>query len=476
LPYSVSILAGGATGNYQWSFAPGVSWLQGVAASGSDTATLSGSPPAGAVGTTSRIAATVVSPPGCTSAACSVTTNHGVSVVPDPALASPVTLPVATIGASYQAPLHVTSGTGTPPFTWSLVNGTLPAGLYLQSDGTITGWPSTSAVPTTVTVRVTDRWQATAEAVVTVPIGVQITTTTLPDGQVGTPYTATLQARGGTAPYTWSVVSGSLPPGLNLSSSGTLSGTPTATGTASFTVQAQDQAGLSAEQTLTLTVPALQVTTTSPLPTAYVQSLYDYPLSASGGEPPYTWTLASGSTLPPGLSLSSAGTLSGTPTSAGTYSFTVEAQDAEHPAETATANLSLIVNPQPISLTPLSITIQSVMPPPTVVSVTPSSTGVTATIDDFCGPTTVTVAGQGSGPYVWSVTPGLPDGWTLTQGSDTATLSGGPVTYGTYQGKIVLSNPYGESASYTYDVTVDPGQCGSSGGSTTSLSATLPAP
>lgn len=475
-PYSVSILAGGATGSYQWSFTPGVPWLQGVAVSGSDTATLSGSPPADAAGTTGSVAATVVSPPGCTSAACDVTTHYGVSVVPDPALVSPVTLPVATIGASYQAALHVTSGTGTPPFTWSLVNGTLPAGLILQSDGTITGWPSTSAVTSTVTVRVTDRWQATAEVVVTVPIGVQITTTTLPDGQVGTPYTATLEARGGTAPYTWRVVSGSLPPGLSLSSSGTLSGTPTATGTASFTVTAQDQAGLSAEQTLTLTVPALQVTTTSPLPTAYVQSSYDYPLSASGGEPPYTWALASGSTLPPGLSLSSSGILSGTPSSAGTYTFAVEAKDAESPAETATATLTLTVNPQPISLTPLSITVQSVSPLPTVVSAQISSTGVTATIEDFCGPTTVTVAGQGPGPYLWSVSPGLPDGWTLTEGTDTATLSGGPVTYGTYPGSIVLRNPYGESASYQYNVTVDPNPCGSTGSATTSLNATLPAP
>jgi hypothetical protein len=474
-PYAAHIVAGGATGDYQWSFSPRVHWLQ-AAVSGSDTVTLSGTPPA-ALGARARVSIpiTVVSPPGCPGAQCRATTDYEITVVPGPAVASRVTLPVATIGAAYQAALQVTAGTGTAPYTWSVVHGSLPAGLWLRADGTITGWPSANAVTRTVTVRVTDRWGAAADAVVTVPVAVQITTTSLPTGQVGTLYTATLTARGGTAPYTWSVVHGSLPAGLTLSSSGVVSGTPTATGTVTVTVKAEDQAGLSAQRQLTLTVSPLQITTASPLPTAYVGAPYADGLTASGGKPPYTWAVVSG-TLPPGLSLSASGVLSGTPAagSLGTYPFTVQVTDAASPADTATASLTLTVSLSPVSLPPLSISIQSVSPLPTIVSLGQiSPAGVTATIDDFCGPVTVTVAGQGPGAYQWRVTPGLPDGWSLTQSGDTATLTGGPVPPGTYSGSIVLSNQYGETASYAYNVTVVPVSCGSGGSTTTMSNATV---
>src|SRR5207302_10644631 len=83
----------------------------------------------------------------------------------------------------------------------------------------------------------------------------QITTTSLPSGQVQTPYSASLQATGGTPPYTWSVISGQLPNGLSLlSSNGTISGTPTLSGTSTFTIQVNDNAGGSASAALTINI------------------------------------------------------------------------------------------------------------------------------------------------------------------------------------------------------------------------------
>jgi hypothetical protein len=101
--------------------------------------------------------------------------------------------------------------------------------------------------------------------------------------------------------------------------------------------------------TISYTVPALAVTTTS-LPGATLGSAYSAALAATGGTPPYTWSVTAGS-LPPGLSLSSAGTISGTPAVAGTYPVTVQAADSASPRQTATARLSVTVGGCTTSIT-----------------------------------------------------------------------------------------------------------------------------
>lgn len=83
-----------------------------------------------------------------------------------------------------------------------------------------------------------------------------VTTTTLPDGTQGSAYSQSLSATGGTSPYTWSVVSGSLPTGLSLSSGGAITGTPSGTGLSSFTVRATDAASGTDDQALTITINA----------------------------------------------------------------------------------------------------------------------------------------------------------------------------------------------------------------------------
>jgi hypothetical protein len=156
---------------------------------------------------------------------------------------------------------------------------------------------------------------------------ISVTSASTGEGVVNTAYSQTLSATGDTAPYNWSVSSGTLPTGLSLTPAGVLSGTPTATGTSTFIVQVTGSGGQTVTQSLAVTiVNPLTITSTSPLAAGIVGTSYSQTLAASGGATPYFWTV-SASTLPAGLSLSSAGILSGTPTTAETSNFTVQITD-----------------------------------------------------------------------------------------------------------------------------------------------------
>jgi Putative Ig domain len=169
---------------------------------------------------------------------------------------------------------------------------------------------------------------------------------------VGTAVSLQIQATDSAGGQTLTYRATGLPPGLSISSSsGLISGTPTTAGTSSITVTATDTTGASGSASFTWTVtPApLEVTTTS-LPGATLGSAYSATLAATGGTPPYSWSVTSGS-LPPGLSLSSSGTISGTPAEAGTYSLTIQAADSSSPRQTATAQLSITVGGCTTSIT-----------------------------------------------------------------------------------------------------------------------------
>lgn len=176
-----------------------------------------------------------------------------------------------------------------------------------------------------------------------------VSTSPLPAGTAGTAYSRTLQASGGTGSITWGD-SGTLPDGLTLSSSGTISGTPTTPGTSSFTVTATDSGSpaqsVSKVFSITINPGALTITTTSPLTSGTVGSAYSLSFASSGGSGGLTWSLASGSNpLPDGLSLTTTGILSGTPTTDGTTTFTVQVQDTSSPVQTFTKEFSLTINP-----------------------------------------------------------------------------------------------------------------------------------
>ena len=221
--------------------------------------------------------------------------------------------------------------------------------------GSIATSISASAATHSIAIKAQDLHGASATIKDTITVGspattsssvapLQITTTTLPSGSVGTSYSSALQAAGGTAPYAWSVVSGSLPAGLALSTRGSVSGSPSSAGQGTFTLQAKDSAASPQAATVPLTItvnaPAaasLGITSTG-LPTATAGTAFSATLTASGGTKPYTWSLASGQ-LPTGVSLSAAGVISGTTSVSGTFPFTAEVSDATLASATAAFNL-----------------------------------------------------------------------------------------------------------------------------------------
>ena len=169
----------------------------------------------------------------------------------------------------------------------------------------------------------------------------------LPDGQVGTPYTATLVAAPVTCPCTWAITSGSLPPGLALAAAaGTISGNPTTAGTYAFFVTVTDTIGVSPQQgfSITITSPPLTFATTS-LSVAKVGSPYSSSIGVLGGTLPYFFTIVSG-TLPTGLQLSATiGYISGTPASgtAGIHSFVIGVTDSSSPALSGQQSFNLTI-------------------------------------------------------------------------------------------------------------------------------------
>jgi hypothetical protein len=174
-------------------------------------------------------------------------------------------------------------------------------------------------------------------------------TAALPGATVSNSYSVPLVAIGGVAPYTWSITSGTLPPGLNLSSSGTISGTPTNTGNSSFTVKATDSNSPASTATMNLgiavgTSAGTPTITTTTLPAATVKTPYNVLLAANGGYTPYSWSVVpSEGNLPTGLSLNaSTGQISGTPGAGGFAEFFVKVTDAQN--QTYTQELSIWVN------------------------------------------------------------------------------------------------------------------------------------
>ena len=149
-------------------------------------------------------------------------------------------LPAGTVGAAYRETL-VAAG-GSTPYTWSRKTGSLPAGLTLSSAGVISGSP-TIAATSSFTVQVKDKAKRIATRALSITVNTvppSITTTMLRDGYISSSYSHPLYATGGKKPYTWSVISGALPAGLTLSTTGLFSGNPITAGASNFTVQVKD--------------------------------------------------------------------------------------------------------------------------------------------------------------------------------------------------------------------------------------------
>jgi hypothetical protein len=283
--------------------------------------------------------------------------------------------------------------------------------------------PASVASAFTATVTATSVTDTTKSAAVQIKVSSlpTVTTTSVPAATAGTAYTTTLVESGGTDPCTWTVTPATLPAGLSLNSStGVVSGTPTGGGSGSFTFKVTDSSTAgkmsSAPQAITVTVnasPALTVTTAS-LAAGTMGTAYSQTLQASGGMPSYKWSKTAGS-LPAGLTLSSAGVISGTPTGTftGTSNFTVALTDSQTPTNaTITANLSIAVSAPALSVTTASL--------------------AGGTIGNAYTNQTLQATG-GVSPYTWAVTTGsLPAGLALN--AATGVISGTPS--GTFVGAV----------------------------------------
>jgi len=342
-------------------------------------------------------------------------------------------LPTATAGQSYSVTLAASGG--KQPYTWAVSAGALPAGLSLDPNtGILSGVPTRTG-SFSFTVQAMDNAQATARQNFALTVNsVPLSITTVPplfNGTAGTPYSQTLVASGGTLPYHWSVISGTLPPGLTLdASSGILQGTPQPPPSLySFTVQVTDNAGASASTAFSITITPTQLTiTNSPvLPDTMVGVAYSQKFSATGGTAPYAWTFSG--TAVPGLSLNN-DTLAGTPATAGSYTFSLRVSDSSANPLSASRTFSLTVQPAALKLTTLN------QLPDTKVG------------DSY---SQQIMASGGVSPYTWSAN-GLPAGLNLDPAS--GVITGISTAAGSFAFTIRVTDSTRNSALDLYHINV----------------------
>lgn len=333
------------------------------------------------------------------------------------------------VGTAYSATFSAVDGFA--PFTFTKQTGTLPPPLTLSTAGVLSGTPN-AAGTYNFTIQVQDslgRTSSKAFSVIIAATAPSISTSSpLSTGTVGAPYSQTFAAIDGTAPYTWSITSGTAPSGLTLSSAGVLSGIPLATGTFNFTVQATDAGLLTTTKAVALTIDPspITITTGSTLPGAVKGVDYLQPLTVSGGATPYVWSLFSG-TLPAPCVINSNGTITGKPTTPGSYTFTAQLHD----------------NNGVIAAKTFSLTVYATYQIPVLNPITLGSTTVGA---DF----RYQISGINY-PKTFTAT-GLPGG--ITCNASTGLISGHATVSGLFNVQIKASNSAGSSTLITAPLVV----------------------
>ena len=400
IPYSATLGVGGGTAPYRCTITSGTlptGLTLGILCA------ISGTPTSAGTATVAVQASDAASPANATSGQVSLTIDPPVSLT----LFAP---PTAAVGTPYNAVIGVTGGTA--PYSCSLTAGTLPAGLTLASNCVISGTPTTAST-STVTVQAADASSpanmTSGQVSLTVaPSPLSLSLGTLPAGVTGKPYTSTVGVMGGTDPYSCSIIAGTLQAGLTLGSNCVVTGTPTAAGTSTVTVKATDSANPANSTTgqVNLTIantPASLML--GALLGGNVGTPYSATLGVTGGSAPYTCSVSAGS-LPAGLTLASNCLVSGTPTTAGTSTVTVQAADSANPVTNTAGEVTLTISATLDSLT------LGTLPAGTTGTPYSATLGVTG----------------GTAPYTCSITSGtLPAGLTLAgncQVSGTPTISG----------------------------------------------------
>ncbi len=426
-PYTQTFTAGGSPGPYSYVLTGALP--AGVSFSGN---TLSGTPTVpGSYPITVTATDTVLTGAG---APFSIAQNYTLNVPAPVIVIAPTTLPNTTAGLGYSQTLSASGGAA--PYTFAVTAGALPTGLTLGAGGGLSG-TTTASGTFNFTVTATDVNGQTASNAYTVVVAVPtvtLTPATLPGGTAGVAYTQVLTIAGGIAPYTVTQT-GTLPTGLTFNAATrTFSGTPTQAGTFNISVTVTDSTGGTAATvtnayTLTIATPTLTLTpATVPAGTAGVA--YTQTFIASGGIAPYTYALSAGA-LPAGMTLNAAGALSGTPTVAGTFNFSVTATDSTTgTAATVTNAYTLTLSAPTITITPATL--------PSSVQQLPYTQALTA-------------AG-GTAPYAFAVTAGaLPAGLTL---STAGALSGTPTVSGVFNFTVRATDALGFTGTRIYALTV----------------------
>ncbi len=342
---------------------------------------------------------------------------------------APLTLPDAAVGAPYSQSFFILGGTA--PYHVSLA-GRLPAGMTFANE-MIAGTPTESGI-FSFSVFASDSVGASDTRGYTLsvrPPTISVSPASLPDGAVGSAYSQSLSAFGGTVPYSFSV-SGTLPPGITMGPTGLLSGTPSSPGSYTFSAIVTDSTTgdgpyvKSFPYTLVIAPGNLSLSPT--VPDATLGRAYAHALSATGGTAPYTFALLYGA-LPEGLSLGPDGLISGTPREEGTLHFVVFAQDSTSGTPiNGSRTYSMYVAPPTITLTPASL-------PNAQVGAAYSA---------------LITASGGTAPYSYSAV-GLPPGLTLAADG---TLSGTPIAIGTAGFTVTAIDASDASGSAAYTLTV----------------------
>jgi hypothetical protein len=364
---------------------------------------------------------------GCsgTGATYTLTITCQTITVTNPAVSS------GTAGAAFSQTFTQSGGLGTT--TFSLASGTLPAGLNLAANGTLSGTPvQTGSFP--ITVKATDANGCTGTgATYTLTIGCQTITVTNPavsTGVAGSPFSQTFTQSGGIGATTFTLASGTLPSGLTLAPNGVLSGTPTVTGTFPITVQVTDVNGCTGTgPTYNLTITCQTITVTAPAAnTGVAGSPFSQTFTQSGAIGTATFSIASGA-LPSGLSLATNGVLSGTPLQTGTFSITVKVTDAN--GCTGTTGYTLTIVCQTITVT---------------------NPGVNSGTAGSAFSQTFTQSGA-IGTATFSTSSTLPAGLSLAANG---TLSGTPTQTGTFPIVVTVTDSNGCSGTgATYTLTIN---------------------
>jgi len=368
--------------------------------------------------------------------------------------------PTVSVAITHAGPVTMEQG-GRASLNAAVTNDTASAGVTwsLTGAGSLTGntttavtynAPASVTAASTAAVKATSVADSTKTATFTVnlvpPPG--ITPATLPGGNVGTPYSQTVSVTGGVAPYTLSIT-GTQITGVTFTAgatSATLSGIPTTASTYNFSVKVTDSGNpaQSSSTPYSVTIGAqlpLSITTTS-LANGTLNAAYGpVSIGATGGYAPYSFG-ATG--LPAGMNLSSSGSLTGTPTAAGSFTASITVTDSETPtAGTFNVKLPLTITAPPLALAPGAGSLSNATQNAAYsASLTPSG-GV--------GPYSIALDGTSAA---------MPTGLTFnatTASTAAATITGTPTVLGTTSGIIVDvtdSESPAVTTQFTYSLTV----------------------